>query len=460
MNSSWKIAVRNLGRNKRRNFATGLAIAAGYAGLLLLAGYVFRSEKYFRANTVYINHTGHIAIYKEGGLEKAFVKPRLYSLKGEEQKIIEDVVNSDGKTEFIGRYLKGVGLISNGCKSLPFFATGIEPEVEARIRSHPFVTKWVPELAQFKKGKGFWEGTPVDDPVSVTGGLSELLGKPGVYSDFAPLPSGPGTNPPAAVAIDCNGPQATSKVAGDSDVQLVARTFSGDMSALNAEITSHYSTGMAMTEDSSLVAPLSLLQKLYDTDAITYMALYLKDKVSVASYTKSLGEKLKSKGLAVSLYPFNKEEVGLFYLGTMNFLYMMSGFFVCLVFGVVALSIVNSLTMSIIERTKEIGTLRSMGFLPEYVTGLFVKESLALTLSSLVFGALLAVVIAGIVNGLNIRFRPPGVAGDVQFVLAPTFEIGLVLALLISVITYFAARKAVIKRTRENIAKLLTSSSA
>jgi len=48
MTSGWRLALRNLARNKRRNFATGMAIALGFAALLALGGYVNRVEKYLR----------------------------------------------------------------------------------------------------------------------------------------------------------------------------------------------------------------------------------------------------------------------------------------------------------------------------------------------------------------------------------------------------------------------------
>ena len=42
MTGAWRIALRNLSRNRRRNLVTASAIALGYAGLVVLGGYATR----------------------------------------------------------------------------------------------------------------------------------------------------------------------------------------------------------------------------------------------------------------------------------------------------------------------------------------------------------------------------------------------------------------------------------
>jgi len=46
MTGAWRLALRNLARNRRRNQATAVAIAFGYAGLVLLGGYATRIERF------------------------------------------------------------------------------------------------------------------------------------------------------------------------------------------------------------------------------------------------------------------------------------------------------------------------------------------------------------------------------------------------------------------------------
>ena len=78
--SAWTLAWKNLKRNRRRNLATGCAIALGFAALLALGGYITRVENYLRVYTIYGTRTGHLVIYKKNGYEKYSIKPRDYSL--------------------------------------------------------------------------------------------------------------------------------------------------------------------------------------------------------------------------------------------------------------------------------------------------------------------------------------------------------------------------------------------
>lgn len=71
----WLLAIRNLRRNRRRNLATGVAVALGYAGLVLFGGYISRIEAFIRATTVYLQHTAHVSVFREGGLERAQARP-------------------------------------------------------------------------------------------------------------------------------------------------------------------------------------------------------------------------------------------------------------------------------------------------------------------------------------------------------------------------------------------------
>ncbi len=433
--SSWKLSWRNLGRNRRRNLATGAAIAFGYAGLLLLGGYIVRVEHYLRVNSIYLNHSGHISIYRKDGLERYLTKPSRYSLSPDEQNRILETVSKDPEIEFVGRYLRSAGLAGNGQKSYPFLATGIDMSVEKTIHRHPEVTEWIPELNRVEKGTGLWDLSPElqRESVSVTSGLARLLRKPVVYSE-------------------------ARTVAQDANIQLAGRTFQGDFSAADAEIASHYTTGLALTEDSGLIAPLSLLQKLYDTDSVTYIALYLKPDVWVHSYLNRLNQKLASTGLELSTYAYDSEEISLFYVGVLNFLLVMAGFFVFLVFGVVALSIINALAMSIIERTREIGTLRSLGYSRPYIADLFARETLILSCASLFAGWAITQAIAWGINSLNIRFEPPGIAGTMQFVLKPSAPLCASLATVILLLSYMTARQTAMIRTKRRVAELLTSS--
>ncbi len=433
---------------------TAFAIAVGFAGLLLLAGHILRSEKYFKMNAVYINHAGHLSIYKTDSLDNGFSKPKSYGIDKDDQGKIEKLLNGDQRIEFIGKYLKGSGLVSNGCRSIPFFAMGAEPEVESRIRNHPLVEKWASELAGFIKGRGFWTPGFLPESIAVSKGLSQLLGKPLVYDEVQTK------NIDNNGFIDCAASGAIDKIRSDSNVQLATRNYDGDFSAVNAEIVSHYSTGLALTDDNAMLVPLPLLQQLFSTDKITYMAAYLKDGVNHKAMVREIQNKFNDLNMPYVIYPFDNDQISLFYVGAMSFFKTMAVFFIFLVFGVVALTIANSVTMTIIERTREIGTLRSMGFLPSSITNLFICENLVLTSMALIAGEFLAWILSEAIGHGHFTYRPPGVAGEV--ILAPllTWESCSIFAVIILCIAILATWITATGRTNQPVVDLLTSTSA
>ncbi|MGZ3795423.1 MAG: ABC transporter permease [Pseudobdellovibrionaceae bacterium] len=418
-----KMALRNLWKNKRRSLSTGMAILTGFTGLCLFGGYILRVERYIRVNAIYINHSGHLAIYKKNGIDGFYNNPRKFHLKIEDIKKIEAITAADSEVEFTAPILQGMGLISNGNKSVPFLAYGVDPAIEKRIQSHEQVKTWTPELipppseSSIKDAEG-----ELAETISITKELGSLIGRKIPFQSLS---------------------------VQEKDVQLAARTFEGDLNAVNANLGFKHSTGLMMSEDTSLVSPLRVLQNLFGTDGATYLAVYLHPDADVAGALKRIQNKIDSAGLDYQVYPFNDDAISLFYVGTMGFLYIMEGFFIFLIFSAVALSIINSMTISILERVREIGTLRAIGFTNSQTALLFTTESLYLTGISLCIGYILAQILGRIINVMNIRFDPPGIAGDMQFIVTPEawfcFSLAIPVLLICLICAYVVSKRLVNK---------------
>ena len=333
MSLEWRIALRNLFRNKRRNLIAGGAVAFSCAGLILLGSYLVRTEHYLQVNSVYINHVGHFSIYKNGGLERHLTRPKRYSLSLEDQNRLLEILKTFPEVEFVGKYLMGVGLASNGCQSAPFLASGVEPGTEARIRAHPEVREWTPELAKTQRGRPISS----ESEISLTDSLARRLGKEMVADEAA------GSAPTGV--LNCEDAKTRKENSRYADLQLMSRSFAGDFAAVDASIVSHHSTGLFFSEDTGLVLPLSLLQKLYDTDRVTYLGVFLKDPGQAKVFFPRLNQALQTSGLDLLLLPYWDERVSLFYVGVMSFLFTMATFFYILVLGMIAVTITNFVTL-------------------------------------------------------------------------------------------------------------------
>ncbi len=405
----WRMAFRNLFRNKRRTMATGAAVIAGFVGLILLGGYIFYVEKGLRANAVYLLNKGHISIFKKEGLQKYATKRSFYEIKPEEQKVIlEHLKKYENNIEWTGHAITGSGLISNGEKSVPFMATGVDLLTLEKSLNHPQVKKWAHDFLT-KDAADFVQAIKSDPlSISITARLGELIDR---KTPFSQLPE------------------------EKRNVQLAGMDVYGDLNAVDADLSTSYSTGSELLEDAGMLAPYELLQKLYNTDGAYYMMVYLKDDGHLSRTVANLNHDFEKDNLPFQAYPFNDPAISPNYVGSMGFLYAMAGFFVFLICGAVALSIVNSLTMGILERTREIGTLRAIGFQPQQISWMMTQESLWLCFLSSLFGIVLAWMISVVVNLAHFTFSPPGVAVAVQFRLSvnPTLAV-MITALLLALV--------------------------
>jgi putative ABC transport system permease protein len=448
----WHLAFRNLRRNRRRNMATLLAIALGYAGLVLFGGYISRIELFLRTNTVYLQHGGHVSVFARDGLDRATARPSEHSLDATAQARILAAAEADGRVAFATRYLRGMGLAGNGCRTVPFAAIGVEPEVFGRILRHPDVLYVSPEFARPIRGRALPEATDVHGAVGVAVGLARLLNKPRVHDEVA--------DQPLLLVHDCGAPEAIEQIAADANIQLAGMTFDGSLTAIDGEIVNLFHTPSADTEDQTILTSVETLQRLYETEAVTYVGVFLHDPGSAAVVAREMEAALRAGGLDVDAYPFTDARVNPHYTGSMAFLGSLLVFVGTLVTAVVVLGILNSVTLTVYERTREIGTFRALGWRRRQVAMLFLRESIILALAGLLVGVVLALTVATAVNTANIRFQPPGIPGDIQLVLWPLPHVYAIVALVLlplsALVTWGVARR----RVRERTADLLTATTA
>ncbi len=121
---------------------------------------------------------------------------------------------------------------------------------------------------------------------------------------------------------------------------------------------------------------------------------------------------------------------------------------VLVLFFIILIGVVNTLRMTIKERTREIGTLRAIGMQAKDVKNSFILESVYLTIIACIGGTLLGMLISTILG--TIKFSSESalsfilIDGSIKFIYSPgqiIFNIGLIV-LITAVTAYFPARKA------------------
>lgn len=444
------IAWRNLRRNGRRSLSTGMAVATGFAAFMLAGGYAYRVEKVLSTHTIYGLHVGHIGIFKKDALEKLAINPRGYSLTKEDQQAVALALHGVEHIDMTGTYLSAQGLAGNGCKTFPFMASGVDSSIEQKVMNHPNLRKWNKRLASNRIGDEIWNFPESIGAVSISEGLARLLGKTKLHRDL-------GASKPVLIP-DCAAPGVRDLFAADANIQLAAGTMDGSLGLMDGEVVMQYSTGLIETNNTSITTSIAFLQELLKTDSVTNISVWLTDQSYVRSTVSEIRSRLAKTAPNLDVFPWTDERLSPYYTGTMQFILVMVGFLGCVLSAVVILSIFNSATMTVIERSQEVGMLRSIGYTQRWIRMLFVSEGLYLTMISVFFGAIIGLASMEFINALEIKINPPGVAGGLLLVFAPNIYIAIAGAISVGILGIASTWLAVATVVRRNIADLVGGS--
>ena len=134
------------------------------------------------------------------------------------------------------------------------------------------------------------------------------------------------------------------------------------------------------------------------------------------------------------------------YPQVLHFFQFIFGFISIVLAVIVVFMIVNTMTMAVLERTNEIGTLRALGLQKAGVRLQFTFEGLALGMIGASCGAALAELLAALANVAHLRWTPPTSSGTAPLrLLIPSWMLvgtWLVLIALASLAALVAASRA------------------
>jgi putative ABC transport system permease protein len=423
---SWRMAYRNLNRNRRRTLSTGLAICVGFVAMNLLGAYIYRSHVLLSLHAIYLLQKGHFVLYKQGGVDGFQVKPKKFILNKQDleeidQKIVQPLKE---KIEYTGQSLLVPALLSDGTKSRGVVAYSIDPEPYTKSLKQPMILKEASDWMltwQKEDPELFLRSNEI---IAITSTIAEVMGFKRPYQS-------------------------------NDSVQLATRNLDGDLNAINADLGAEHSTGARFLEETVILVPLKKLQELLSTEGASSISLFLKNPVDLGQAEADIRSKMAEMSFGIDLYRYSDEEVNSMYKGTMGFLFVMAAFFILLICTAVSLTIVNALTMGIIERTREIGTLRAIGFTPKQVREIFSRESLLISFFSMLAGTLMSLIISQLVNSAHILFQPPGTPTLIQFVLNWNLTLAATVGIVLTAVTWISAQVVIRRKSKTKLVHLL-----
>jgi putative ABC transport system permease protein len=395
-------------RNRRRSMMTLLAIALGFAAISLFAGYTHNVYDGLERQSIHSELLGHLTLSKRGMSKEGKLNPERYMLSAEEIARITGLLQNEAHVKLVAPRLSLSGLISNGRASTIFIAEGISPEAMQGLQA---------------------------------GLLTKEEERTGMYADIIkkldPLHS--------ENALLSFGLADLLHLKKGDQASLLSNTLTGQANALDIKVESTFNTGNAGSNDKFSFMSLSLAQMLYDTNgAADRLTVLLDDVGQTGIMRERLQEKLRAAGFDMEIKTW--QELSDFYNQVHNMFDMIFGFIFSIVLTVVVMSVANSMGMTVVERTREIGTLRAIGLRRSGVVKLFTAESLMLTLLGCVAGLLMTLGVRYGINVAHISYTPPNSASATPLLVDVDFRrtmFTLVLMMVVGTLAaYLPARRA------------------
>jgi len=396
------IALRNLQRNLRRSVVTIMAIALGGLAILTFAGFMSYIVVGFRTTSA-IEPNGHLAVMRTGLFTVGAGNPAAYGIAGYARviKTIEDDPTLGPMINVITPTINMLGLAANfdADSSRTFFGLGVVPSDREKMRA------W-DESGITRNRKLEPSGLVDDDPqrgVIGTGlarilGLCQQLNLPNCAAppQQQPQPPAPAGAPSAPAANDFA--DLVSRDLGDAPaspdsamprIDLLAATSGGSPNVVSLYVAKTQTQGARELDDAFVSMNLALAQQLMYGRAepqVTSIVIQLHHTADLGAARHRLLALFKEKGLDLEVHDYT--ELTPMYNQVIGFFGAIF-VFIAVVMGVIVLfTVINTMTMSVMERTNEIGTTRALGVRRSGIRRQFLAEGSLLG----VIGAVLIVI--------------------------------------------------------------------
>ena len=404
-----KLAIRNILRNKRRSFVTLLAIGVGFTAISLFRGYTSNMYWGLRESAIRGEGLGHLTIYKAGWLEKGKLDPERYMFSRGEVEKITKLVTEEHEVILATPQIQVTGIVSNGTTSTIFIAQGVVPQDDRTIKG-----AW----AVFRPIKG--EGLNEKKPYGVE--IAQDLAK---YLNLTP----------------------------GKDGVVMTTTLSGQMNAMDIQVVGVYDSGSDATNDKYMRFTFGFAQSLVDTHEAERVVVLLDSWEKTEKIRALLLVKLTHAGIASEIKTWN--ELSLFYSKVRGMFDMIFMFLFCIVLVIVVMSTVNTMGMAVLERTREIGTLRALGLKRRGVSLLFAMEGGVLGLFGSFIGVVLHVSVWAIIRASSPTYTPPGISTPVPLVVDLVPQALFVLMLSLIFLSLMAAIVPARRAAKQNVVDAL-----
>ncbi|MFC1494146.1 ABC transporter permease [Thermodesulfobacteriota bacterium] len=331
-----KMAWRNLFRSKRRTFITALSIGFGVLLSVTFTGMAHHSY----TNMIDTSATmgfGHLTVQPRGYLDTPSLDKRLLNAEKTRKEILEKKGIKDAVVRIIGQ-----AMIASANKSVGGIFLGIDPSQEA-IERNLFI-KSITEGQIFKSNED--RGALIGSLLAKK--LNLRLNKKFVYT--------------------------TTDVSGEIVSEL-------------ARVKAIFETGVDEVDGSTILLPINSVRKTlsYDKGDATLIAVLIDDQRHAEKYRDIIETGLDDPGAEALTWKETQPE-----LAGIITIDKAGNYIIQVLIGLlIAAGILNTLLMSVMERTKEFGVMMAVGMSPSTLFRLVIIESLWLAIIGIILGVII-----------------------------------------------------------------------
>jgi ABC-type lipoprotein release transport system permease subunit len=350
----YKMALRDLGRNRRRTFFSMLALAVGVALLIFMASFIAGEMRGAMQTSIKLQ-TGHLQVraasYNEDKTSLAW------------EDLIENPdalaaqIAARPEVQVATPRLYATGIVVTGDTSTGVRVLGIDPTSAAS--------------APFRDGVVSGNYLTADD----RGGL--LMGR--TLADKLGLAPG-------------------------DTINLLVNTSNGDVDQQSFVIRGLYSTDTPGYDESTVFLPLAKAQAIARAENhASVIFILLKDQ----DQTDAVAAALQAPAYQVKTFVQLNTLLSEYEQFANVYMYI----FYLIVLGITATVIINTLIMSVFERTREIGILAAMGMRGGRIMAMFFAESSLLAVGGIAIGIVLGSLLSAYVQRYGFFIGEMGITG-------------------------------------------------
>jgi putative ABC transport system permease protein len=457
------LALRNLLRNRRRSLMTLFAMVIGLVAVLLFGGYV--RDINYALQSDFVRLTGHLQVQHRDYFLYGSGNPAAYGIR-DYDKVLSLVKNDPVLAPMLAvatPTLQFGGIAGNFAAgvSRTVYASGTVVDDQKRMR------EWNDYGLRVLSSKLSLAGTPPDSAVIGTGvarvlQLCAALSVPDCPSvPTADAPQGTAL-PDDIAALAAGSAQAPSGAASaPARIEVLATNSRGAPNVAAVNVVRAEFQGIKELDDVYLALHLAQAQRLIfgaERPQVTAIALQLRHTAQMPAAQSRLQELLATSLKGEPLAVIDYETLNPFYGQTLGMFAAIFGFISVLIGGIVLFTVGNTMSMAVVERTSEIGTLRAIGLRRGDIRAMFVIEGIVIGVLGALLGIVVAIAAAAAINQMGMTWTPPGrvepvalavrVAGEHPMMLASASGLIVVAALSAILPAARAARMNIVDALR------------